>query len=73
MFDTILSGCDGIRQQSIKWSGNQCGVMRVPDMECASLVQALLTILLCMQEQCWTMSCTEMTNQYPTTWSVYHP
>ena len=46
MFDTILSGCDGIRQRSSKWSGNQCGVMRVPDLEFASCVQAIRTILL---------------------------
>ena len=50
MFDTILSGCDGIRQHPSKWSGNQCDVMKIPDMEFASPVQAILSILLSVQD-----------------------
>lgn len=46
MFDTILSGCDGIRQYPSKWFGNHCEVMRIPDMEYASPVQAIRTILI---------------------------
>ena len=46
MFDAILSGCDGIRQYPSKWLGGQCEVMRIPDMEVASCVQTIHTILV---------------------------
>jgi hypothetical protein len=70
MFDTILSGCDDIRQYPSKWFGSQCEVMRVPDMEVASCVQTIHTILVVNAGH---VPHKEMTNQYPTTWFFMSP
>ena len=68
MSDTILSGCDSIRQLPNIWSDHQCHVLMlgISDMELMSTVQAIHTILVC---ECRTFKpcfSEEMTKSAPT-------